>query len=91
MADRLADVSRATVQRPVSMFLTTRLNVVRHVLDAMADSQDKQKEKDDDKDGSCNESYEAGDQVFKTLSVCCVKDEAASSLHRTIYLREQEL
>ena len=47
MADRLADVSRATVQRPVSTFLTTRLNVVRHVLDAMADSQDKQKEKDD--------------------------------------------
>ena len=43
MADRLADVSPATVQKQVSAFLTIRLNFLRHVRDAMADSQDKNK------------------------------------------------
>ena len=44
VADQLIDVSPATVQKPVSVFLTTRLNVLRHVHDAMADRQTKQKE-----------------------------------------------
>ena len=42
LADRLADVSPATIQKQVSAFLTTRLNVLRYVRDAMADSQVKQ-------------------------------------------------
>ena len=46
------------------MFLTTRLNVLRHVRDAMADSQDKEKEQTDAKSRSCFESYEVGDQVL---------------------------
>ena len=44
VADRLADISPATVQKQVGEFLATRLNVLRHVRDAMAESQDKQKQ-----------------------------------------------
>ena len=40
VADRLAEISPITVQKQVSEFFATRLNVLRHVLDAMADSQD---------------------------------------------------
>ena len=61
VADRLADVSPATVQKQVSAFLTTRLNVLRHVRDAVARSQDKYKEQADAKGRSCIESYEVGD------------------------------
>lgn len=43
ITDLLADVSPATVQKQVSAFLTTRLNVLRYARDAMADSQYKQK------------------------------------------------
>ena len=63
MADRLADVSPATVQKVVSEFLTMQLNVLRHLRDTMADSQDKQKEQADAKGRRCIESYEFGDQV----------------------------
>ena len=45
VADRLADVSLASVKKQVSEFLATRLNVLRHVRDAMADNQDRQKTK----------------------------------------------
>ena len=65
VADRLAYVTPATAQKQVSAFLTARLNVLRHVRDAMADSQDKQKEQADDKVRSCIESYEVGDQVLR--------------------------
>ena len=41
-----------------------RLKVLRHVRDAMAGSQDKQKEQADAKGRSCIESYEVGDQVL---------------------------
>ena len=44
VADRLADVSPNTVKKQVNAFLATRLNVIRHVQDAMAESQGKQKE-----------------------------------------------
>jgi len=47
IADRLADVSPLTVRKQVDEFLSTRLSVLRHVRDAMADSQDKQKEQAD--------------------------------------------
>jgi hypothetical protein len=40
IADRLADVSPLTVRKQVDEFLSTRLSVLRHVRDAMADSQD---------------------------------------------------
>ena len=64
MADRLADISSATVHKQVSDFLATRLNVLRHVRDALADSQDKQKEQADAKGRGCIERYKVGDQVL---------------------------
>ena len=50
VADRLADVCPAAVKRLVSEFLATRLNVLRHVRDAMADSQNIQKDYADAKE-----------------------------------------
>ena len=47
VADRLADISPATVQKQVGEFLATRLNVLRHVRDEMAESQDQQKHRAD--------------------------------------------
>ena len=64
VADRLAGTSSFSVQKQFSAFITTRLNVLRHVRDAIADSQDKQKEQTDAKCRSCIESYEVGDQVL---------------------------
>ena len=64
VADRLADVSSASVKRQVSELLATRLNVLRHVRDAMADNQDRQKEHTDAKGRSCIERYEVRDQVL---------------------------
>ncbi|CAI5731704.1 unnamed protein product [Peronospora farinosa] len=49
VADRLADLSPVTVKKQVNAFLATRQNVLRHVRDAMADSQLKQKENADAK------------------------------------------
>ena len=43
VADRLADISPDTVQKQVGVFLATRLNVLGHVRDIMAESQDQQK------------------------------------------------
>ena len=40
------------------------MNVLRHVRDAMADSQDKQKEQDGAKGRGCIERYEAVDQAL---------------------------
>ena len=64
MADRLADISPATVHKQVSEFLATRLNVLRHVRDALADIQDKQKDQTDAKGRGCIERYKVGDQVL---------------------------
>ena len=64
VADRLADISPATVQKQVGEFLATRLNVLRHVRDAMASSQDQQKQQADAKGRKCIKSYEVGDQVL---------------------------
>ena len=38
--DRLADISPATFQKQIGEFLASRLNVLRYVRDAMAESQD---------------------------------------------------
>ncbi|CAI5730846.1 unnamed protein product [Peronospora farinosa] len=63
-ADRLADVIPNTVKKQVNAFLATRLNALRHAQDAMADSQDKQKEYADAKGRCCINDYEVGDQVL---------------------------
>ena len=44
VVDRLANVSSASVKRQVGEFLATRLNVLRHVRDAMADRHGRQKQ-----------------------------------------------
>ena len=64
VADRLADIIPATVQKQVSEFLATRLNVLRHVREALADSQDKLKEQVDAKGRVCIERYTVGDQFL---------------------------
>ena len=64
VADRLADISPATVQKQVGEFLATRLNVLRHVRDAMTESQDHQKQQADAKNIGCIERYQVGDQVL---------------------------
>ena len=45
IADQLADIRPITVNKQVREFLATRLNVLRHVRDTMAESKDKQKHK----------------------------------------------
>ena len=64
VADRLADISPTTTQKQVGEVLATRLNVLRHVRDAMAESQDQQKQQADAKNRSCIECYKVGDQVL---------------------------
>ena len=49
MDDWFADIIPSTVSKQVSAFITTRLNALRHVGDAMADGKDKQKEQEDAK------------------------------------------
>ena len=63
-AGRLADVSPESVKRQVSEFLATRLNVVQHVRDAMADSQNRQKENADSKSRGFIDSYEVGQKNY---------------------------
>ena len=60
MVYRLANVSSATIQKQARAFFITRLNVVQHLRDAMADSQEKQEEQAYAKDIICIESYEVG-------------------------------
>jgi hypothetical protein len=64
IADRLADVSPLTVRKQVDEFLSTHLSVLRHVRDAMAESQDKHKEQADTKSRGNVESYEVGDLML---------------------------
>ena len=67
MADRLANISPATVYKQVSEFLATRLNVLRNVRDALDSSQDKKKEQPDAKGRGCMGRYEVGGQVLLML------------------------
>ena len=52
------------MQKQVSEFLAMRFSVLRHVRDARADSQDKQKEQADAKGRGCIDSYEFGIQFL---------------------------
>ena len=55
VTDRLADISPAAVQKQVGEFLATRLKVLRHVRDAMAERQDQRKQQADAKTRGCIE------------------------------------
>ena len=52
------------MQKQLSEFLATRFSVLRHVRDAMTDSQDIQAEQADAKGRGCIDSYKVGDQVI---------------------------
>ncbi|GMF49715.1 unnamed protein product [Phytophthora fragariaefolia] len=64
VAERLADISPLAVRKQVDAFLTKRLIVLRYVRDAMAESQDKQKEHADANGRSNVNSYQVGDLVL---------------------------
>ncbi|GMF37901.1 unnamed protein product [Phytophthora fragariaefolia] len=63
-AERLADISPLAVRKQVDTFLSTRQSVLRHVRDAMAESQDKQKEHADARGRNNLASYSVGDLVL---------------------------
>ncbi|KAE8900547.1 hypothetical protein PF007_g10697 [Phytophthora fragariae] len=70
LAARLAEVSPRAVRNELDDFLSVRLNVLRHVRDAMAESQDVQKEQADARGRGNVENFEVGDLVLlnaKTL------------------------
>ena len=52
------------MQKQVSEFLEMRFSVLRHVRNAMADSQYKQNEQADAKGKRCIDSYEVGDLAY---------------------------
>ena len=54
----------ASVEKQISKFLATRLNVLRHVRDIMSDRQDRQKKQADAKSRGRIESLKIGDQVL---------------------------
>ncbi|KAI9906474.1 hypothetical protein PsorP6_002840 [Peronosclerospora sorghi] len=63
-ATRLTDVSHVSVRKHIDKFLSTRLSVLRQVCDAMAESQDKQKEKADRKGRRNKRVYKVGESVL---------------------------
>jgi hypothetical protein len=81
IADRLADVSPLTVRKQVDEFLSTRMSVLRHVRDAMADSQDKQKEQADARGRGNVDSVEVGDLVL--LNAKNLPTHAVSAVFKT--------
>ncbi|KAJ8517220.1 hypothetical protein ON010_g18347 [Phytophthora cinnamomi] len=83
LAYRLAEVRPATVRKQVDTFLSTRLSVLRHVRDAMAESQHKQKQRADARGSGNVESYEVGDLVLlnaKNLPTHAVSDGGAAGI-----------
>ncbi|GMF52190.1 unnamed protein product [Phytophthora fragariaefolia] len=65
LAEQLADVSPLVVRRQVAdEFLSTRLSALRHVRDAMTESQDKQKGHADARGQNNLASYSVGDLVL---------------------------
>ncbi|GMF57399.1 unnamed protein product [Phytophthora fragariaefolia] len=80
-AERLAGISPLAVRKQVDTFLSTRLSVLRHVWDAMTESQDKQKEHVDAKGSSNVNCYEVGDLVL--LNAKNLPTHAVSAVFKT--------
>ncbi|GMF53953.1 unnamed protein product [Phytophthora fragariaefolia] len=80
-AERLADISPLAVRKQVDTFLSTRLSVLRHVRDAMAESQDKQNEHADVKGRSNVNCYEVEDLVL--LNAKNMRTHAVSAVFKT--------
>ncbi|KAG4038914.1 hypothetical protein PC123_g25527 [Phytophthora cactorum] len=64
IANRLADISPVGVRKQVDDFVSLRLSVLRQVRDAMAESQDLQKEYADALDRGNVKKFEVGDLVL---------------------------
>ncbi|GMG17710.1 unnamed protein product [Phytophthora fragariaefolia] len=80
-AELLADISPLAVRKQVDTFLSTRLSVLRHVRDAMAESQNKPKEHAGAKGRSNVNWYEVGDLVL--LSAKNLPTHAVSTVFKT--------
>ena len=83
-AYKLAEIIPTTMQKQVIEFIATRFGVLRHVRDAMAARQDKQKEQADAKGRGFIDSYEVGDEVLqnvKNLSTNAVSTVFKIKLH----------
>ncbi|KAG2787461.1 hypothetical protein PC129_g9804 [Phytophthora cactorum] len=81
IADRLADISPVAVRKQVNDFVSLRLSVLRQVRDAMAESQDLQKEYADVQGRGNVERFEAGDLVL--LNAKNLPTHAVSAVFKT--------
>ncbi|KAG3240841.1 hypothetical protein PI124_g14280 [Phytophthora idaei] len=81
IADRLADISPVAVRKQVNDFVSLRLSVLRQVRDAMAESQDLQKEYADVQGRGNVERFEVGDLVL--LNAKNLPTHAVSAVFKT--------
>ncbi|KAG2780812.1 hypothetical protein PC129_g23664 [Phytophthora cactorum] len=81
IADRLADISSVAVRKQVDDFVSLRLSVLRQVRDAMAESQDLQKEYADVQGRGTVERFEVGDLVL--LNAKNLPTHAVSAVFKT--------
>ncbi|KAG3110994.1 hypothetical protein PI125_g9524 [Phytophthora idaei] len=81
IADRLADISPVAVRKQVGDFVSLRLSVLRQVRDAMAESQDLQKEYADVQGRGNVERFEVGDLVL--LNAKNLPTHAVSAVFKT--------
>ncbi|KAG3124352.1 hypothetical protein PI126_g23289 [Phytophthora idaei] len=81
IADRLADISPIAVRKQVDDFVSSRLSVLRQVRDAMAESQDLQKEYADVQGRGNVERFEVGDLVL--LNAKNLPTHAVSAVFKT--------
>ncbi|KAG2836446.1 hypothetical protein PC129_g13219 [Phytophthora cactorum] len=81
IADRLADISPVAVRKHGDDFVSLRLSVLRQVRDAMAESQDLQKEYADAQGRGNVERFEVGDLVL--LNAKHLSTHAVSAVFKT--------
>ncbi|KAG3236190.1 hypothetical protein PI124_g18801 [Phytophthora idaei] len=81
IADRLDDISPVAVRKQVDDFVSLRLSVMRQVRDAMAESQDLQKEYADAQGRGNVERFEVGDLVL--LNAKNLPTNAVSAVFKT--------
>ncbi|GMF26753.1 unnamed protein product [Phytophthora fragariaefolia] len=81
VAERLTDIIPLAVRKQIDAFLTKRLSVLRHVRDAMAESQNKQKDYADANGRSNVHSYQVGDLVL--LNVKNLPTHTVSAVFKT--------
>ncbi|KAG3132173.1 hypothetical protein PI126_g19748 [Phytophthora idaei] len=83
IADRLADISPVAVLKQVDDFVSLRLSVLRQVCDAMAESQDLQKECANVQGRGNVERFEVGDLVLLNAKKKKLPTHAVSAVFKT--------